>query len=168
MSEAPVQQPSFQAQHVMAAVADIMRSPVTTVQQNDHAAAATYLMKHASASALVVLDSQAGKPIGIITEADIAHAVADGKDMNEVRIRQLMNTSPPFIGPMTSIHDAARAMTSGRFRHLPVTGDAGAIGMVDITDVCQALLDSDVPRPPAVDATDTHYRCAVSPSEEEP
>ena len=76
----------------MAAVADIMRSPVTTVQQNDHAAAATYLMKHASASALVVLDSQAGKPIGIITEADIAHAVADGKDMNEVRIRQLMTT----------------------------------------------------------------------------
>jgi predicted transcriptional regulator len=69
---------------------------------------------------------------------------------------------------MTSVHDAARAMTSGRFRHLPVTGDAGAIGMVDITDVCQALLDSDVPRPPAVDATDTHYRCAVSPSEEEP
>jgi hypothetical protein len=55
MSEAPVQQPSFQAQHVMAAVADIMRSPVTTVQQNDHAAAATYLMKHAGASALVVL-----------------------------------------------------------------------------------------------------------------
>jgi signal-transduction protein with cAMP-binding, CBS, and nucleotidyltransferase domain len=59
---------------------------------------------------------------------------------------------------MTSIHDSARAMTSGRFRHLPVIGDAGVIGMVDITDVCQALLDPDVPRPPAVDATDTPAR----------
>jgi hypothetical protein len=32
-------------------------------------------------------------------------------------------------------------MTSGRFRHLPVTGDAGLVGIVDITDVCTALLD---------------------------
>lgn len=155
MSDAPVQQPSSQAQHVTAAVADVMRSPVTTVQRDDHAAAAAYLMKHAGASALVVLDSQTDKPIGIITEADIAHAVADGKDMNEVRIRQLMTTSPSFITPMTSVYDAARAMTSGRFRHLPVIGDAGVIGMVDITDVCQALLDPDVPRSAAVDATDT-------------
>src|SRR5690348_9403258 len=75
MSDAPVQQPSSQAQHVTAAVADVMRSPVTTVQRDDHAAAAAYLMKHAGASALVVLDSQTDKPIGIITEADIAHAV---------------------------------------------------------------------------------------------
>ncbi len=59
-------------------------------------------------------------------------------------------------------------MTSGRFRHLPVIGDAGAIGMVDITNVCQALLDPDVPRLPAVDTTDTHYDRAVSPSEEKP
>ena len=148
--------------------ATIRRNSATTVQQNDHAAAAIYLMKHAGASALVVLDSQTDKPIGLITEADIAHAVAHGKDMNEVRIRQLMTTSPSFIGPMTGIHDAARAMTSGRFRHLPVIGDAGAIGMVDITDVCQALLDPDIPRPPAVDATDAHYHCAVSPSGEGP
>ena len=151
MSEAPVQQPSFQAQHVMAAVADIMRSPVTTVQQNDHAAAAAYLMKHAGVSALVVLDSQTDKPIGIITEADIAHAVADGKDVNEVRIRQLMTTSPSFIGPMTSIRDAAQTMTSNRFRHLPVVGDAGLVGMVDIIDVCRALLDLGASRPPDVD-----------------
>jgi CBS domain-containing protein len=32
-------------------------------------------------------------------------------------------------------------MTSGRFRHLPVMGDAGLVGIVDITDVCSALLD---------------------------
>jgi CBS domain-containing protein len=32
-------------------------------------------------------------------------------------------------------------MTSGRFRHLPVMGDPGLVGIVDITDVCRALLD---------------------------
>jgi CBS domain-containing protein len=35
-------------------------------------------------------------------------------------------------------------MTRGHFRHLPVVGDAGLVGIVDITDVCLALLASDV------------------------
>jgi CBS domain-containing protein len=123
-----------------------MRPPVTsTVQQNDHVAAAAYLMKHADASALVVMDSQTDKPIGIVTEADIAHAVADRRDLNEARIRELMTTGPATVGPDTDIREAARAMTSGRFRHLPVVGDTGVIGMIDITDVCRALLDLTAP-----------------------
>lgn len=142
MAEASDRQPSS---HGPATVADIMRPPVTTtVQQNDHVAAAAYLMKRADASALVVVDTQTDQPIGIITEADITRAVADGKDLNEVRIGQLMTTGPAVIDPETSIRDAARTMTSGRFRHLPVVADAGVIGMLDITDVCRALLDLDV------------------------
>ena len=65
-----------------AIVADVMRPPLTTANQDDHAAAAAYLMKHAGASALMVLHAHTGQPIGIITEKDIAHAVADGKTSN--------------------------------------------------------------------------------------
>ena len=32
-------------------------------------------------------------------------------------------------------------MTSGRFRHLPVMGGPGLVGIVDITDICRALLE---------------------------
>ena len=61
-----------------------------TVNQNDHVAAAAYLMKHAGATALVVLDGQwPGRPAGIITKADIARAAAAGEDLNNVRIRDL-------------------------------------------------------------------------------
>jgi len=129
---------------IPATVADVMRPPVTTVGQYDHAAAAAYLMKHAGVSALVVLDSQTDMPIGIVTEADIAHAVADGKDVNEVRIQDLMTQRPTVIHPKTSIIEAAKIMTKGRFRHLPVVGEDGISGMVDITDVCLALLDLDL------------------------
>ena len=69
-----------------ATVADIMHPPVTTVEQNDHVAAAAYLMKRADATALIVTQAHTGEPIGIITEADISHAVADGKNPNDVRI----------------------------------------------------------------------------------
>jgi len=131
---------SLQPSSTPATVADVMRPPLTTVEQNDHVAAAAYLMKHAGATALTVLDAQTGQPIGIITEADIAHAVADGKDVNSVRIHDLMTTRPTVIHTTTNVRDAAKIMTTGRFRHLPVVGDAGLVGMVDITDVCLALI----------------------------
>jgi CBS domain-containing protein len=62
------------------------------VTQNDHVAAAAYLMKHIGATALVVLDGQwAGRPVGIITKAGIAQAAAAGQDLNSIRIRDLMS-----------------------------------------------------------------------------
>lgn len=118
-----------------------MQPPLTTVELGDHAAAAAYLMKHAGASALMVMDAQTDQPIGIITEADIAHAVADKRDLDNTRIRDLMTPRPTVISAATSIRDAADMMVRGRFRHLPVVGDAGLIGMVDVVDVCRALID---------------------------
>src|SRR5215470_13113563 len=59
-----------------ATVADIMHPPVTTVNQNDHVAAAAYLMERAGGTALIITQGQTGEPIGIITDADISHAVA--------------------------------------------------------------------------------------------
>jgi len=139
------------AQHsapLPATVADIMRPPVTTVEQNDHVGAAAYLMKRADATALIVTQAGTGQPTGIITEADISHLVADGKNPNDVRIYQLMTARPTVVNTTTSIRDAAEVMTNGRFRHLPVMGD-GLVGIVDITDVCRALLEADIPGPPA-------------------
>jgi CBS domain-containing protein len=134
-----------------ATVADVMQPPVTSVEQNDHVAAAAYLMKRANATALIVTQAQTGQPVGIITDADISHAVADGKNPNDVRIYQLMTTDPTVVNTTTSIRDAARLMTSKRFRHLPVVGDAGLVGIVDITDVCRVLLEADESEPPAAE-----------------
>jgi CBS domain-containing protein len=125
-----------------ATVADVMRPPVTMIDQNDHVAAAAYMMKRADATALIVTQAHSGQPLGIITEADISHTVADGKNPNDVRIYQLMTAHPTVVNTTTSIRDAAKVMTSKGFRHLPVIGEGGLVGIVDITDVCRALLDA--------------------------
>jgi len=117
-----------------------MEPPLTTVELYDHVAAAAYLMKHAGTTALMVLDTLADRLIGIVTEADVAHAVADGKDVNEVRIHEVMTTRPTVITPATGVRDAAEIMTSSHFRHLPVIDDTGLRGVVDINSVCRALL----------------------------
>src|SRR3984957_991113 len=56
---------------------------VPAVSQNDHVAAAAYLMEHAGATALLVVDCQwPGRPVGIVTKAGIAQAAAAGEDLN--------------------------------------------------------------------------------------
>jgi CBS domain-containing protein len=68
--------------------------------------------------------------------------------VNSVRIHELMTTRPTVVNTTTSVRDAAKIMTSGHFRHLPVVGgDGGLVGIVDITDVCRALIDPDCGTP---------------------
>ena len=40
-------------------------------------------------------------------------------------------------------------MTRGHFRHWPVSGDSGLAGIIDITDICRALIGPDIPGGPA-------------------
>ena len=143
MAGASAQQPPSRPPDAPATAADIMQPALTTVEENGHLAAAAYLMKHAGVTALMVVDDeQANRPVGIITDSDITEAVADAKDVNDVRIHDLMTTQPTVIAATTSIRDAARTMVTGHFRQVPVMGAAGLIGMLDIADVCRALLDS--------------------------
>lgn len=143
MAGASAEQPSSRPSHIPAVAADVMRPPLTTVEAHGHLAAAAYLMKHAGETALVVMDDEeARRPLGLITDADIARSVADGSDVNEVRVRDLMTTNPTVITATTSIREVAEAMVKGHFRHLPVVSDVGLVGIVDIGDVCRALLDS--------------------------
>ena len=140
MTEASAQQPSVPPPPAPARVADIVRSAVTTVERNDHVAAAAYLMRRKGVTALVLVDAQTNRPIGLITEADLVQLMAEGRDPDAVRIHELMATRLSVIKVTASIRDAADTMITGRFRHLPVIDDAGLVGIIDITDICRALL----------------------------
>src|SRR5215470_20026968 len=118
MTAISAQKTSFHARAAAATVTDVMRPPLTTVNQHDHVAAAAYLMKHAGTTALLVVDAQSGQSVGLVTEADVAHAIADGKDVNDVWVGAVMTTRPAVV-TTASIRDAAKIMTARHFRHLP-------------------------------------------------
>jgi CBS domain-containing protein len=138
MTSAPAQKASSHPRAAAAIVTDVMRPPLATAGQYDHVAAAAYLMKQTDTTALMVVNAQTGRPAGIITQADVARTIADGKDLNNLRVYAAMITRPA-IDTRTSIRDAAQIMTAEHFRHLPVADDAGLLGLIDITDVCRAL-----------------------------
>ena len=137
MTGMAAQESSAHPRPAAATVADVMRLPLTTVGRHDHVAAAAYLMKHAGTTALLVLDAQAGEPAGIITAADVARAIADGKDVNDAWVDAAMTTRPA-VTTTTGIRDAAQIMTTSHLRDLPVADDAGLVGVVDITEVGRA------------------------------
>jgi CBS domain-containing protein len=142
MAGASPEQPSSRLPPAPVTAADVMRPALTTVEANAHLAAAAYLMKHAGETALVVIDEeQARRPVGLVTDADIADAVADGRDVNEVRIRDLMTTEPIIVAATASIQEVARSMVTRQLRHLPVVSNVGLVGIIDIGDVCRVLLD---------------------------
>lgn len=116
-----------------------MRPAAKTVAEGDHAAAATYLMHHARTTSLVVIDVQADRPVAIITTADIARAVSEGKDLNEIHIHDLLTTRPDPISAATPVRYAAEAMLTAGVRQLPVIGDGHSIGIVDIADILATL-----------------------------
>ena len=140
MTSTTAQSPSVPPSPVPATVADVMQRSMTTVDQYDHVAAAAYLMKHVAVTALMVVDGRTGQAIGIITEGDVAHAVADGQDVNDARVHAAMTIRTAIIDTATSIGAVAEMMTNGHFRHLPVVNPTGLVGMVDINDVCRALI----------------------------
>ena len=125
-------------------VDDAMQRATTTAKLHDHVAAAAYLMKHAETTALVVLSAATDRIAGIVTDTDIANVVADGKDVNQVRIEEVMKPEPAVVGRRASIEDAAKLMVARHVRQLPVVDDAGGvIGIIDITAVCRCLLDAE-------------------------
>jgi len=125
-------------------VDDAMQRATTTAKLHDHVAAAAYLMKHAETAALVILSATTGRIAGIVTDADIANVVADGKDVNQVRIEEVMKPEPAVIGRHASIDEAAELMVARHVRQLPVVDDAGGVvGIIDISAVCRCLLDAE-------------------------
>jgi uncharacterized protein (DUF427 family)/CBS domain-containing protein len=123
-------------------VAEVMRDAVVSVEPDAHLAAAAYLMRRASETALVVVaDTSERTPLAIITDTDVAQVIADGQDPNVVRLSDLLHRDPITVSPDTTLARAATVMVSAGIRHLPVVEQGSLLGMVDISDACRALVE---------------------------
>lgn len=127
-------------------VDSVMRPATTTVELRAHLASAAFLMKQGRDSALVVTaDGSRSAPLGLLTDWDISQAVADGRDLEEVRVGDLLSGPPTCAAPDTPVVVALRTMLEQHIHHLPVVGDEGLLGIVDMGDLCRALMVDDPP-----------------------
>lgn len=122
-------------------VGSVMRPPVTTVELRAHLAAAAYLMKRSGDTALVVVrGDDSGVPIGLVTDADVTQAVADGRDLEQLRVSDVLSGVPVTVTADTPVGDALRLMVQHRVHHLLVLADGRLVGIVDMMDLCRVSI----------------------------
>lgn len=97
-------------------------------------------MQDSKVRSLVVL---AGNQLqGILTEHDLARAVAEDADPDVATVAEYMTRDPLTITLDTDARDAVAAMLEFDFRHLPVVQAGAVVGMVSLRDLATSILQA--------------------------
>ena len=123
-------------------VGRICAREVDLAEENESLQAVAERMNARNVGALVVLN-RAEKPVGIVTDRDLAvKAVARGLDPYQTVAADVMTPSPATVQEDTPIEDALRVMRSGGFRRVPVVDDEGKlVGLVSLDDILELLAE---------------------------
>lgn len=117
-------------------VKDIMTKNVKTISPNATMEEAAQEMRKNKIGCLVVVEGE--KPIGIITERDLAYKIiAQGKNL-ETKVKEVMSSDLKTIDKDANIKQAARLMASHVIRRLPVVEKGKLVGIVTIDDIMRA------------------------------
>jgi CBS domain-containing protein len=113
---------------------------VETISPDASVATAAAILAEKRFGALVV--SVNGTEIaGILSERDIVRALArEAGGCLTMPVSKLMTEAVETCTPAEKANSVLERMTSGRFRHMPVTEDGKMVGLLSIGDVVKARM----------------------------
>ncbi|MEO2067904.1 MAG: CBS domain-containing protein [Desulfurobacteriaceae bacterium] len=119
-------------------VKDLIQRKVVVVEPDTPVRIATQRMKDKMVGCLVILDGD--KPVGVITDRDIAiRVVGEGKD-SETPVKEVMTKDPITINEDASLLELTKAFREAAVRRLIVVDQEGKLkGIVSIDDVLELL-----------------------------
>ncbi len=116
-------------------VKDVMTSPVVTINDDEPVSKVAQLMsKHGIGCVIVTAEND--KPIGIITERDLAERVV-AKDVQPSKViaKEIMSAPLVTVSSEETISDAARRMSLRGIRRLAVMHRGALAGIISSKDV---------------------------------
>jgi CBS domain-containing protein len=121
-------------------IGEVCSKPVVTVSPESTIHEAAHRMWTKKVGALVAVN-EAGVPVGILTDRDIAvKVVAQGKDPAKVQVGSIVRRNPTVIREEEGILDATRTLSRRGVRRLPVVGrDGKLVGIVSVDDLLMLL-----------------------------
>jgi CBS domain-containing protein len=117
-------------------VAALVLRPALAVDESCPIADAVEVMRDADVSALVV-----GSSIGVVTERDVARALAAGRAPADP-VGLIAAPHPLTVSGETTVLVAAEVMLNEEVRHLLISLSAGTVGVVSIRDVLAVLVQA--------------------------
>ncbi|WP_164471755.1 CBS domain-containing protein [Halosimplex salinum] len=115
-------------------VEDVMSTPLETISADATVMEAAQRMRDMEINALVVLTT----PRAIISSTDVLGAVAEGHDITDLAVSEVMTTDVETATPDLYMEEVAAMMETYGIKHLPVV-DGDYVGMVSSTDVTAHL-----------------------------
>ena len=122
-------------------VQDVMTTNPTSVVSDNPVVEAARIMKEKDVGIVPVVEG--GRLVGTVTDRDIAvRVVAEGKDPQSVRVREIASTDVVTVDPQQDLDEALRLMESHQVRRLPVVEEGGRlVGIVAQADVAREAND---------------------------
>ena len=115
-------------------VREVMTAAPQTVEAKTTLSEAARTMRDNGIGDVIVTDG--GRPIGIVTDRDIAvKVVADGRDPNTTRVREVSEGSLVTVTPTDTVREAMSRMRDKDIRRLPVVEGQRVIGVVSLGDL---------------------------------
>jgi CBS domain-containing protein len=117
-------------------VGEVMTPAPQTIQANAGLPEAARVMLDHDIGDVIV--TEGGRPIGIITDRDIAlHGFGAGTVPSGMRVRDLLHGELVAIAPTETVREAMRKMRQRDIRRLPVMENDSVIGIVSLGDLSQ-------------------------------
>lgn len=124
----------------MFTVADVMKTPVISVDTTATVMEAMHLMRQKAVSSVLVTPKVKGGQAGIMTQRDImSKVVTKGNDPKKLKVRQVMSSPLVTVPPDCSLRDAAKLMVKRNIRRVLVAEGGKIIGIVSDTDIFSAV-----------------------------
>lgn len=114
-------------------IKDIMKKSVITVSPDLNLSDVAKIMTNNRVGSVVVLDGE--RPVGIVTDSDIVTAVALGKDMKKLKVKDVKSDRFVTTKPGENMLSAARKMVKTGVKRLPVVEKGRLIGIVSDKEI---------------------------------
>ena len=115
------------------------KNPVVLTPDEDVKSAFNLLIEKRIRQAPVV---QGGELVGIATDRDLRMAMVQSLKMNTLKVGLVMTKDPVTITEDTSIVDAGKLMSVGKFNAIPVVEESGHLkGIITTTDILNFLTE---------------------------
>ncbi|MFO7728424.1 MAG: diguanylate cyclase [Desulfonatronovibrio sp.] len=116
----------------------IMTRTVSTLSPGASLARALEIMAHRSISCLIVVEDD--RPVGMISERDMARILLDQREIHDVKVGVIMSSPVHMVESDVSVHEASNVMRTMHVRRLVVTDNDGIImGVVTQSDIVKGL-----------------------------